>query len=469
MTIESLPDEVLLEVFYFHLISINEDKVFLGPQGWLELVHVCRRWRCIVFDAPLRLDLELYCTEKTPVRKLLHIWPQLPLAINCSEPFRSNWNGEDRLDNVIAALEHRDRVRKVELRDLSSSTLERIKPVMQEPFPALKDLCLEPDLSPESEDEVLTIPDTFLNGSAPSLQSLSLACVSFPSLPRLLLSATRLTNLHLFDIPNTGYISPESIATSLSASTNLETLTIEFEYSIPYPRRDRPRPPPTRIVLPVLTTLSFRGASDYLEVIAARIGAPLLNEIEIDFFNQLILDTPQVARLIGPRVLSRRSTLSLSFYQSSCAGLSYSDGVAFFRWNMICNASDSLVHAVAQLCTQILPLCSSVDMLNIMYDSRGDIGPPLGTQPHDMDPARLLELFYPFTAVQSLVIHAKLEPFIAAALQGLTEQSAAEVFPTLERLFLVEYTKDRAAAAQRGIRSFITARQHSDHPVALHR
>jgi F-box-like len=80
VTIESLPDEVLLEVFdFFLLIPIDEEEEGdLGPQGWLKLVHVCRRWRCVVFDAPLRLDLKVYCTPNTPVRKLLHIWPGLP-------------------------------------------------------------------------------------------------------------------------------------------------------------------------------------------------------------------------------------------------------------------------------------------------------------------------------------------------------------------------------------------------------
>jgi F-box-like len=91
VTIGSLPDEVLLKVFYFHLVPINkwekEDLRASDPWRWHKLVHVCRRWRCIVFDAPRRLDLELYCTENTPVRKLLHIWPELPLVIHYYETF----------------------------------------------------------------------------------------------------------------------------------------------------------------------------------------------------------------------------------------------------------------------------------------------------------------------------------------------------------------------------------------------
>jgi hypothetical protein len=53
--------------------------------------------------------------------------------------------------------------------------------------------------------------------------------------------------------------------------------------------------------------------------------------------------------------------------------------------------------------------------------NRGNHDPPLGIRPDDMDPALWLELPHPFIAVQSLNIPAMLEPFIAAALQGLTE------------------------------------------------
>jgi hypothetical protein len=465
-TIESLPNEVLLEVFHFHLIEIDEEEGPWEPRWWWHtLVHVCRRWRCVVFDAPLRLDLELYCTWKTPVRRLLHIWPELPLAVCCP------WCEEDKSDNVIAALEHRDRVRVIELSDLSSATFERITTatVMQESFPALTDLDLR------SISGALPVPDTFLNGSAPSLQCLFLHGISFPSLPRLISSATHLTTLYLCGIPNTGYISPESMATSLSALTMLETLVIEFQSPTPHPkRRSRPRPPPTRAVLPALTLLYFKGVSEWLEVLAARIDAPLLHNIQVTFFNQLVFDIEQIVRFNGHMELPRPSKLTLSFGPSHMATIHCSwpheasaDDEVSLWWRVLCEALDWQVYSVAQLCTQMLPLCSSVDELNISYGSWNGHDPPLGIRPNDMDPARWLELFHSFTSVQSLAIPAKLEPFIAAALQGLTEESAAEVLPTLNKLSINGPTTDKDAL--QGIESFLTARQHSHHPVAVDR
>ncbi|KAH9968522.1 hypothetical protein BGW80DRAFT_1337992, partial [Lactifluus volemus] len=38
-----------------------------GPWKWHRLVHVCRRWRHIIFDSPRSLDLQLFCTYGTPV------------------------------------------------------------------------------------------------------------------------------------------------------------------------------------------------------------------------------------------------------------------------------------------------------------------------------------------------------------------------------------------------------------------
>jgi hypothetical protein len=53
------------------------------------------------------------------------------------------------------------------------------------------------------------IPDSFLDGSAPRLRIFTFNNIPFPELPKLLLSATHLVHLRLFNIPHSGYISPE--------------------------------------------------------------------------------------------------------------------------------------------------------------------------------------------------------------------------------------------------------------------
>jgi hypothetical protein len=136
-----------------------------------------------------------------------------------------------------------------------------------------------------------------LNGSAPRLQHLSLWKFSFPSLPRFLLSATDLTSLHFWDIPNSGYILPD---TCLSALPKHMSLFIEFESPTP-----QVSPPPTRFVLPALEVIWFKGASEYLEHLVTRIDTPLLRSFRIDFFHQIVFDIPQTIQFFDRLELFR--------------------------------------------------------------------------------------------------------------------------------------------------------------------
>jgi hypothetical protein len=172
------------------------------------------------------------------------------------------------MGNVISALEHRDRVQRIFLEPISSQ-VEGLDTVMQEAFPALTHLFLE-----LFDENPPPIPATFLAGSAPRLQLLDLYGISFPTLPKLLLSISDLVNLSLSAISNTGYISPEAMARGLSALSRLERLSIGFKSPVSRPDLRSRRPPPlTPAILPALISLFFRGVSEYLEDLVAQIDA----------------------------------------------------------------------------------------------------------------------------------------------------------------------------------------------------
>ena len=180
-----LPDDVLLEIFHF-CVDPSED-TNKGIEAWQTLVQVCRLWRTVVFGSPCRLNLRLVCTPTTPARDLLDIWPALPIAI------RGGYHHSiENIDNVVAALECSSRVRQIDFTNVFESELamEKLLAEMQVPFPELTRLILQPD-------EKMVLPDSFLGGSAPRLQYLQLNGISYPGLPKLLLSATHLTDLHL--------------------------------------------------------------------------------------------------------------------------------------------------------------------------------------------------------------------------------------------------------------------------------
>jgi hypothetical protein len=282
-----LPDITLLDIFDFYL---DKCKWWRGDlrEEWYTLAHVCRQWRNVVFGSPRRLNLRLCYKTRTPVREMLDTWPLFPISIRVYSD--KMWG----VDDIIAALEHTDRVCELALHDFPSSQLEKVFAAMRRPFPALT--CLE--FRPRNETAP-AIPESFLGESAPSLQKLVLCCILFPGLPKLLSSSTQLVYLDLQNISYSGCISPEAMVTCLSVLTRLKKLFIGFEYPRNRPDPESQRPPPsTRTLLPVLAILSFVGGSEYFEDIAARIDAPLLDRLSVTF-HEVISDTPQLTLFIA--------------------------------------------------------------------------------------------------------------------------------------------------------------------------
>ena len=267
-----LPNDVLVKIFDWYL---GEDQDDLEVDAWYPLVHVCRNWRNIIFSSHRRLNLRLLYTAKPgkPAYEMLGIWPDFPIIIqvNANRP----WS----VPNVLAALKHKDRIRKIHLVDFAGTDLRTIFSEMQGPFSALTDLVL---MSSTKELGPI-IPESFSGGFAPRLRSLTVDSIPFPGLPKLVLSSARdLVELSLLKIPSrSGYIRVKAMVTALSASTKLETLSIEFGLE---PRRDRNcqyLPPATRSVLPSLKSCLFQGICGYLEDFVARIDTPRLEILDV--------------------------------------------------------------------------------------------------------------------------------------------------------------------------------------------
>ena len=128
VTINILPDDTLIETFA-HVVDQAER---IG--AWHTLVHVCRRWRSLVFSSTNRLDLQILCKARSRIRKSLDVWPAIPIVISDRRLQEAPVIG---VDNIIAALEHHDRVRHIELWGVTHSLLGRLAAVIQEPFPEL--------------------------------------------------------------------------------------------------------------------------------------------------------------------------------------------------------------------------------------------------------------------------------------------------------------------------------------------
>ena len=451
MTIDSLPDEALLELFDFYA----HNTPFL--EGWITVAHVCRRWRCIVFASPLRLDLRLLCKASKPVREMLDAWPPLPIIID------DHCRSEEGADNIIAALGHNDRVCEITIgfNEVSSSLSGRLARAMQKPFPQLTHLVLH------SYEPTLVIPETLLGGSAPLLRSCQVNYLPFPALRNLLLSASHLVTLYLERIPHSAYISPEAMVACLSAVTNLESLELRFRSPKSRPNRANRHPPPLiRTTLPALRKFFFYGVSEYLEDFISRVDAPLLDEVDITLFHQLTFDVSQLHQFIGrTETLSALNIVNVTLDDEhitvelspqilvySCPRISLSTS---------CKGSDWQLSFLAQACISLSPTLSTFETLQVL-GSEDQL--TLGWE-DEMENGQWLELFHPFTSVKNLHLSEDVAPLVVPALQELTEERVTDVLPALQNLYIDLF--QTSGPIQEGVGQFVAARQLSNHPVTV--
>ena len=421
-------------------------------EAWHTLVHACQRWRSLVLESRRRLNLQLYCTPKTPARDKLDVWPALPLLV-FGNAFSSG------TDNIIAALGQTNRVRQVNLYIDADWQLERVLAAMQGPFPELTHLHLE-----LYSNQVSVIPDSFLGGSAPRLRSFELDGIPFPGFPKLLSSATQLVRLSLVNHPHSGYISPKAMIALLSVLSSLKSLILHFRS--PQSRPDRESPsllPLKRSILPALTNLDFKGVTEYLEELVIGIDTPQLDFLGITFFNQIDFDIPRLAQFINctPRALDEAYVQFGDDFAH--VRLSASSQTPKFRFTIAisCREPDWQLSFIEQVCN------SSLDPLSMVEDFYiEDRCWKAGRKKNNVIENTLwLQLLLPFTAAKNLYLSKEFSPSIVAALQELVEGRITEVLPGLQNIF-VERIKP-SGPFQENIGRFVAARRLSGHPIAI--
>ncbi|KAH9167655.1 hypothetical protein EDB89DRAFT_106868 [Lactarius sanguifluus] len=447
LTINTLPDNVFVEIFSLCQKDEAEQEAGHATEShrswkWHRLAHVCRTWRHIMFASSRRLSLDLLCTHGTLVEKKLLGYPAtFPIVISYRHPYLQ---GSDK-DNLFAALEHRNRVRVVEL-NVPYSLLGTEEPatVMQEPFPALTHLWLEWG----NFATMLPLPDTFLGGSAPCLQTIHMSRIPFPAAPVFLSSASGLVDLDLCNIPPAGYIPPEAMVASLGALPKLKYFTFEFQLGMSHPDRMRPLPI-TPKVLPALTRFCFKGPFEYFEDLVVQIDAPRLVDLRIEYLEQEVTDfqVPQLCKFFDRSEIFKSS-------QFSRADLLVQPDTVVIDFRRVQSNQLSLnlsvqKDAIGQVVNQISAMLSDVSHLFIAseFDELGD-----GIQ--------WLELFQPFTSVKELTVEEELSSScIPLVLNNITGERAADVLPALELLLLANQpaaSVGEFVAARRDMGLFLT-------------
>jgi hypothetical protein len=382
---------------------------------------------------------------------MLGVWPALPIVIWDIAGFTS----DD--DNIIAALEHRDRVCEIKLGHLTRLQSEKLVPLMQESFPALTKLQIQSYSL--ARDEVPVLPDSFLGESAPHLRFLYLASISFPALPNLLLSASNLVCLYLSNTPS-GYISPEMVA-ALSVLTKLEDMRLSFGY--PDSDSDLKDPAPsslTRSVLPSLKGLELEGDGEYLDDFVARIDVPSIDYLKIVFSNRpfFVTDFSHLPQFIG-HVEKFRSFDYAGFdlwHHAMDVTLRWTRGplAGALQLNFLCDTDGPLPSLVEACNTSLLSL-SNIENFDISTrylnpDSQSGLNT-------DMEDPQWLEILRQFPAAKSLSLGSKhIAQPVAFALKQVIEEGMTDVLPAIQELSV--FRSLSAGPVREAIEQFVAAR-----------
>jgi hypothetical protein len=407
------------------------------------------------------------------VREGLVIWPAFPIALTGSVDRNSL---VEVSDNIMAALEHKDRVYHIDLKQIPNSLLKAIAAALAEPFPGLKGVALQVESNHKME---AVLPNALLGGSAPRLQTLRLFGIPFPAIPKLLLSAPELVSLQLWDIPHSAYFSPDDMVTCLSTLMGLNVLYLGFRS--PLSRTDRGTPrllSPTRVHLHVLSTLEFKGVSEYFEDLAAQIDAPRLNTLFIFLFNQLIFETPQLVQFI-----CRTDELNLKapnradllfhddFVKFSLFSQAHTTNCGRLEIVLESKVSEWQLSSVAQVCNSFLFPLSALENLSI-YDSKSVSRFPFGSPWHQgMDSTQWLELLHPFNAMKNLYLSNGLVQHVLPALHSHDDEAGiTEVLPALQNLLIEDFDPYPPwVPVRKEIREFVDARVLYGHPMSVYR
>jgi hypothetical protein len=463
VTVEVLPDNVLLEIFDQDRLS-SAGRSWEHPWQWHKLVHVCQNWRRVIFSSPRRLDLRLFCSNGTPVKETLRFWPPLPIVMRYGGFPGSEPTSPEEEENLLTTLREPDRISEIWL-TITGLLRDRLAAEMQTAMPSLETL----KLTVQDKAELL-LPGNFLGGSAPRLSVISLYGVAFPALPKLLLSTRNLVSIELRNIPSSGYFFPEPLVLGLSGIMRLKSLTIHFTSPIRHVHvRNFHTPPSGHIVLPTLANLKFYGDNEYLEAIVARIDAPLLELIDLRFFNRLVFEIPHLSSFLR-RTSQLRSPTQAKIYASGSrvsiifihqpAGTPHATNPRQLRLQVPCRQFDWQLSAISQISGQLSPFSSGVVQLDVRAFS------PTASGRDDLDLAQWVELLRPFDRVERLRVVDELVLDVARALQRVASELEPDLFPALRELSLSN--SPNFIAALEAIAPFLSIRELSGNPIILY-
>ncbi len=433
-----LSNEVLLNIFRFYLDA--------SPRYWPTLVHICRKWRRIVFACQQSLQLRLFCTNGTPVLKNLGCWPAvLPIIVEYGGSPTLHHPAPEDEDNIVAVLEKSGRITSIRL-TITNSLRVKIYTV-DGSFPELVELVL---MSQDSR----WMPFTTASWWYPRLRTLHLTRVTFPGLTQFLTSSRNIVCLQLHEVFDEWFYSPDVLTNALSGMAQLRSLSLHLLFTGRYTASPPPLWEP--IVFPTLTHFDFQGTSEYLEDLVARIDAPRLEDFGLTFklfiFKQLkVTQFGTFLERISMHKSYSRADIHFSERAISITFIQPAPTATSLKLRVCHRSLDAESFSVARICGHpaFVPGVEDLRITTALPSKRID----------SLDDGGLLELIDSFRGVKSFHVAGNVSVLITHVLRQ-SEMRHKTMLPVLHKLFVSEYGY-RCASLREAVVSLMVSRRLS--------
>lgn len=229
---------------------------------------------------------------------------------------------------LLSALKRPDRIRGIDL-TLYTTELDKFFKATKCPFPALESLALRN----HNNDQVLRIPPTFLKGTnlRLRLRSLKLHTISLTSTPRLLSSATALTDLSLKINSHPQVPDLLLLLSQLQGLPFLRRLVLEILCFMD--DLGQLTEPKESFSLAKLTSFDYNGRGAFLDILTMGFEAPSLQDVDIFLRDQTetllpIPHLPQFINNVGEHYHAVQVVLERDYFEFSL--LAHSEGVGHY-------------------------------------------------------------------------------------------------------------------------------------------
>ena len=453
--IDNLDDDSLLQIFSCYRLE-DEDDWYLRL-AWLKLVHVCPRWRILIYDSWSHLDMYILLTNDSPSMDTLSHLPPLPLVLDYSD--RTGTITRKDEDNMYLGLQQHDRVRRVVLQ-APSSMLRMWLESMNELFPTLEKLSLL-STTTDSEESGQVLPELL---QAPNLRRLSLHGIGLSKGLSLLSSTTALSTLSLTHIRETCYFPPGLLVTHLQILPYLEELSISFTTPITFPSGEgellfSPMPP---VILPTLRRFTFRGEDVYLDNFVAQINTPLLEQLSLTLLFDLDFTLVNLTDFIRRTEGFECPDARLIFNKDGAfidAGYNERRGIGRLSLHVNCEPLDWKIYTAVQICSALGKALSTVEDLTLDLNL---YGMPLNWE-ELLNNMVWHDLLLPFIGVKKLRIGSSLTLVLSRSLGKVDGGLVLELLPELEELEV----QLKRGHSQNAFSLFVETRESVARPVHL--